>query len=75
MKKKMLLLVTIAALVCSFALLISPASASVTSHCTSCTGLDANGNQVTSTCRVAPIDACFCPLSGHIISNNCLRLP
>jgi hypothetical protein len=74
-KKKVLLLVSVCAMILSLALLMSPASASVTSHCTSCTALDSNGNAVTSTCHVAPVDSCFCPLSGKIIQNNCLRLP
>lgn len=74
-KKKILLLVSLGAMVLSAALLTTPASANFTSHCTSCTAIDSSGNTITSGCHVAPIDACFCPLSGHIISNNCLRLP
>ena len=74
-KKRMLLFASFAAVILSLALLITPAGASVTSHCTSCTAIDSTGAKVTSTCHVAPIDACFCPLSGQIISNNCLRLP
>ena len=75
MKKKMLLLVSIVAVLLSGALLIAPANASVTSHCTSCTAVDSNGNSVTSRCRIAPVDSCSCPLTGKITFNNCLHLP
>lgn len=76
MKKKMILICgSIAALLISLSLVIAPANASITSHCTSCTAIDGAGNLVTSGCHVAPIDACFCPLTGKIVTNNCLRLP
>lgn len=74
MRKKMLLLVSVGAMILSVALLIAPANA-FTPHCTSCSALDSNGNTVTATCHVRPVDSCFCPLSGQIISNNCLRIP
>ncbi|HLJ25414.1 MAG TPA: hypothetical protein VKY85_01770 [Candidatus Angelobacter sp.] len=75
MKKKMLLLGSFGAMLLSAALLVMPADASVTSHCTGCTAIDSTGATVTSTCHVRPIDSCFCPLTGTIISNNCSRLP
>lgn len=74
-KKKILLLVSLAAMVLSAALLTTPASANFTSHCTSCTVIDSSGNTVTSGCHIAPIDACFCPLSGKIVKDNCLFFP
>lgn len=55
----------------SVALLVVPANARVTLHCTSCTVIDSTGATVTATCHVRPVDSCFCPLSGRIISNNC----
>lgn len=74
-KKKILLLVSLGAMVLSAALLTTPASANFTSHCTSCTVIDSSGNTVTSGCHIAPIDACFCPLSGKIVKDNCLFFP
>jgi hypothetical protein len=75
MKKKFLVFGSFGAMFLSVMLLFAPAKASVTSHCTNCTGIDSNGVTVTSTCRVRPIDSCFCPLTGKIIQNNCLRIP
>lgn len=74
MKNKALLFGSLAAMVLSAVLLIVPAQA-FTPHCTSCTAVGANGVAVTANCSVRPIDSCFCPLSGHIVFNNCLRIP
>lgn len=74
MKKKMLLLVSVGAMVLSAALLITPAKA-FSRNCTTCTGLDSKGNTITATCEVRPIDACICPLTGTITNNGCLHFP
>jgi hypothetical protein len=71
MKKKTLLLASIAATLLSVALLIAPANAVVTAGCTKCTATDSTGKSVTANCQVAPIDSCFCPLSGTITKNGC----
>ncbi len=71
MNKKFLLLGSFAAMLFSAALLVKPANAGVTSHCTSCTAVDATGVAITAACHVRPIDSCFCPLTGKIIANNC----
>jgi hypothetical protein len=70
-QKKILLLGSFGAMLLSATLLISPANAGILSHCTSCTAISATGAHVTATCHVAPIDACFCPLTGTIVKNNC----
>lgn len=70
-KNKMLLWLSLAAMLMSAVLLIAPANASVTSHCTHCTAVDSTGATVTATCHVRPIDGCFCPLTGTITFNNC----
>lgn len=70
-KKMMLLLGSLGAMLLSVTLLMAPANGSVTSHCTSCTAIDSTGVAVTSTCRIRPVDSCFCPLTGKIIANNC----
>jgi hypothetical protein len=70
-KKKMLLLGSLGAMLLSAALLVVPANAAIGSHCTHCTAIDSNGVSVTAVCHVRPVDACFCPLSGRIIQNNC----
>lgn len=74
MRKKMLLLVSVGAVILSVALLIAPANA-FSPHCTTCTGLDSSGNPITATCKVRPIDACICPLTGTITNNGCLHFP
>lgn len=73
MKKKALLFVSFAAMLLSAALLITPAGASITSHCTTCTAA-IGGSTITANCQIRPRDACVCPLSGQIVSNNCLFL-
>lgn len=70
MKRKMLLLASIAATLLSSVLLIAPANA-VGFICTDCSGIDSNGHKVKANCQVQPIDSCFCPLSGTITQNNC----
>jgi len=71
-KKKALLFGSVAAMLLTSALLMTPANAQgILRHCTSSTAVTSAGTKVTSKCQVAPIDACFCPLSGTIISNNC----
>jgi hypothetical protein len=74
MKKKMLLLGSIGAMLLSAALLVMPANAAITSTCSGCTFLDSNGNLVTVACKVRPIDLCSCPVIGNLVRNNCLHL-
>ncbi|HLJ85787.1 MAG TPA: hypothetical protein VKZ53_03140 [Candidatus Angelobacter sp.] len=76
MKKKALLMASLAAIVLSIGLLASPAQ-SIGSHCTSCSKIDPNNPTavIVSACDIDPVDSCSCPLTGKLLSNNCLRLP
>ena len=74
MKKRTLLLTSFAAMIVSAALLIAPDHAMAGFRCTSCTVIDSSGNRVSASCQVAPVDSCFCPLSGTIIKNGCVGI-
>lgn len=71
MKKKALLFVSVVAILLSVVMIIAPASASVTSHCTDCTKLVGPTVVEVSTCRLVGIDGCECPLPPPLLSNNC----
>ncbi|HEY6350577.1 MAG TPA: hypothetical protein VI636_14315 [Candidatus Angelobacter sp.] len=67
----MLLLVSVVAMILSAALLITPANASITSHCTDCTKLVAPTVVEVAACKPTGVDGCYCPLPPPLLSNNC----
>jgi len=68
---KVLLLGSFAAMILSAALLITPARASVSSHCTNCSKLINGTTLEVADCKVTGVDGCFCPLTPPLFSNNC----
>lgn len=73
-KRKVLLLTSLFAIIFGVALLIAPDYATAGFRCTTCTAVDSSGNRVSANCQVAPVDSCFCPLSGTIVKNGCLGI-
>ncbi|HLJ26292.1 MAG TPA: hypothetical protein VKY85_06250 [Candidatus Angelobacter sp.] len=65
----MLLLGSFAAMLLSAGLLVIPANADITSHCTDCTK-DEGTFVIVSACKPTGVDGCFCPLSNPT-TNNC----
>ena len=74
MKRKMLLPASFFAIILSAALLLIPDHAVAGFRCTTCTAVDSSGNRTTANCQVAPVDSCFCPLSGTIVKNGCVGI-
>jgi hypothetical protein len=73
MKNKMLMLGSVGAILLSGVLLITPAGATASSFCTTCSKLVGGGTAVeVSNCAVSTMHVCFCPLPPPLLSNTCL---
>lgn len=73
MKNKMLMLGSLGAILLSAALLITPAGATTSAFCTTCTKLVNGGSALeVASCQVSTTHECFCPLQPPLHSNTCL---
>jgi hypothetical protein len=72
-KKKILMLGSVVAILLSGALLITPASAATSSFCTTCSKLVNGGSALlVSECKTSTTQVCFCPLQPPLFSNTCV---
>lgn len=71
MKNKMLMLGSMSAILLSAALLITPASVSASSDCTTCAKLINGTTLEVQDCRIVTPTECFCPLQPPLFYNNC----
>lgn len=71
MKKKVLVLGSVVAMIVSTALLTTPVNAQVAKNCTTCAAIFSNGEVAIASCIPQGVHPCICPLAGRILANHC----